>query len=299
LISKSAGAAVVAVVVASNRTEELLRACLDSLVPQCEANSASLIVSRADDGVVASLRGEYPDVRWITASPGDDIPRLRGRGLDASRATLTALTEDHCVPAPDWLSRVRLHSDDVLDVIGGGMDNLRPRAIDWGAYFSEYGFFDASRPDTAGAADGFPLLTGANVTYRSTVRETVAASMLAGDWENTVHRRLAERGHKLAFDRTMRVAQNKTYGFVAFCSDRFEHGLDYARTRTSDSSLAARALRAALTPALPLVLTWRVGVAAGRAHAGAFARALPVTVAFLSAWSVGEAVGYLRGGSSR
>ncbi len=287
--------AALAVVVASNRSLGLLRACLGSLVPQCEANDALLIVVRAVDAEFEQLRGDFPGVMWIDAGAGDDIPRLRGRGLAASRAVLTALTEDHCVAAPDWLSRVALHAGDHVDVIGGGMGNLRPRAIDWGAYFSEYGFFDAARPDAAGTADGVPLLTGANVTYRDSVRATVAEWMLAGAWENTVHGQLMDNGYQLSFDRSMIVSQNRMYSFGDFCRDRFEHGFDYARTRTRDSSFAARAARAAVTPLLPLVLTWRVAAAAGRGHALDFTRALPATVAFLTAWSVGEAAGYLSG----
>jgi hypothetical protein len=43
------------------------------------------------------------------------------------------------------------------------------------------------------------------------------------------------------------------------------------------------------------LLTWRVARASARSRWGTFLRALPATFLFLTAWSVGEAVGYLRG----
>lgn len=287
-----------AVVVASNRSQTLLQACLDALVPQCAEHDAALIVARAGADGIAELRTAYPQAHFVVVARDADIPRLRGAGLDAARAVLTALTEDHCVAAPGWLAALGQHLNDDAAVVGGGMDNLRPRAVDWGAYFSEYGFFDATRPDGTGVAEGVPLLTGANVAYRDTVRGSVAEWMLAGDWENTVHRRLMQAGHRLVFDRAMRVAQNQTYRFLSFCTDRFEHGVDYARTRAAGSSPAQRAARVITTPALPVLLTWRVAGAAARERAATFVRALPATVAFLTAWSLGEAVGYVRGRAS-
>lgn len=291
-----------AVVVASNRNPALLRACLAALVPQCAEGKATLIVVRAGaDGapeLLTSLRAEFP-IAIFLAMPGEaDIPRLRGAGLAAACAALVALTEDHCVPAADWVARITAHLTDSADVVGGGMNNLRPRMVDWGAYFSEYGFFDATRPDSCSVADGVPLLTGANIAYRGAVRELVATWMSAGEWENVVHRRLAEAGHRLVFDRTMQVAQNQTYRFFAFCADRYVHGLDYARTRSAGSTRRERTTRAVITPLLPVVLTWRVATSAGGARAKAFVRALPATVAFLTAWSLGEAVGYVRGRAS-
>jgi hypothetical protein len=43
------------------------------------------------------------------------------------------------------------------------------------------------------------------------------------------------------------------------------------------------------------VIVSRVARAAAPTRWGAFLKALPVTLAFVTAWSVGEAVGYIRG----
>lgn len=140
-----------------------------------------------------------------------------------------------------------------------------------------------------------PLLTGANVAYGPRVRADVARRARAGAWEDVIHAELAREGRTLRFVGAARVLQNDTYHFGAFCRDRYDHAVSYARTRLAENPGTSRALRIASTPLLPGVLTARVGRAALREHPGAFLRALPFTVAFLASWAAGEAVGYLRG----
>ncbi len=274
----------------------MLDACLASLVPQCVAHDAELLLVRAgrDDGV-ASIGDPEPRVRVVFAEPGADIPRLRGAGLAAARGDVVLLTEDHCVPAPDWVSTLSAAARETrADVVGGGMDNgRRARAIDWGAYFAEYGFFASAFGAAATPADADRRITAANVAYARPVVDRVAAWMCAGAWENVVHDRLAASGAALRYAPDARVAQDLHYAFAPFVRDRFEHGRDYARARLRETGAERRWLRAASTPVLPAVLTWRVARAAARQRPQAFARALPFTVAFLAAWSAGELAGYV------
>lgn len=285
------------VVVASPRRRAVLDACLASLVPQCAAQQAELLVARPGDSAdLAAPAADHPGVRVVPVAGVADVPRLRGAGLAAARGTIVLLTEDHCVPAPDWVATLGAHAQHA-DVVGGGMDNgRRERAIDWGAYFSEYGFFDA---ESAGAdADGASrrrLITGANVAYARRVVDQAATWMREGAWENVVHDRLAAAGAVLRFVPAARVAQDLHYAFAPFVRDRYEHGRDYARTRLREAGAGGRWLRVATAPLLPALLTWRVARGAGGARPRAFARALPFTVAFLAAWSAGELAGYVRG----
>ena len=65
------------------------------------------------------------------------------------------------------------------------MDNARrSRAVDWAAYFAEYGFFSTERPERA---EGPPLLTGANVAYKRHVIADVIGWAQDGEWENVAH----------------------------------------------------------------------------------------------------------------
>ncbi len=281
------------VVVASNRDVDLLLACVDSLGPQCAEAGAELIVVRAGSLPAAeSERLVARGAKLIVAPPTATIPELRGLGMQESAGGVVVITEDHCVAAADWLSLLLAAATG--DVTGGAMDNARrDRMVDWGAYFSEYGFFASGRQDPGGEMP--PLITGANVAYGPAVAEEVAAWARAGDWENVAHQRLAARGHTFRFEPRAVILQNRSYELAAFCVDRFEHGLDYARTRLALEGTAGRWTRFVATPVLPFLLAWRVGVAAARGRVMTFLRALPATLIFLGAWSLGEAAGYLAG----
>ena len=285
----------ISVVVASNRPRALLDACLASLLPQCERASAELIVARAGTAAeLHELRTAMPDVCFVAAPPSATIPQLRGLGMAESTGDIVALTEDHCVADDAWVETLLQHAHDPADVIGGGMGNAqRDRAVDWAAYFSEYGFFAETRPEAASGTR--PLITGANVAYKRRVVGDVLEWARQGEWENVAHNRLTARGSALRFVRSAAVYQNKNYRFTEFCVDRYEHGRDFARKRLSEEPGSRRWLLLCASPLLPPLLAWRVAMAAAPARWRIFLRALPATFAFLTAWSIGEAVGYLRG----
>ena len=287
------------VVVASFRPRPILEECLESLLPQCVGPDVELIVARAGEAPeMAELARKYPAIRLVPLPIGSDLPRLRGAGLQMAAGRMAALTEDHCVAARDWVETLSRYVDGPLDVVGGGMDNARQdRALDWGAFFSEYGFYGSVGPRSAPQNGTTLLLTCANVAYSRRILPDVAAWMQNGDWENVVHDRLRMHGATMAFEPAARVGQNLRYSFVSFCVERYAHGHQYARARLVESPGMNRFVRAGATILLPPLLTWRVArISAGSpARAREFARALPFTMAFLSAWAAGEAAGYLRG----
>lgn len=288
----------VSVVVASNRDKTLLHACLGSLLGQCQRLSAELLVARAGlPAEVTSLAKTYPSVRFIAAAPDATIPELRAIGMGQASGDVVALTEDHCIADDNWVEALTQSAAGDADVVGGGMDNAKiTRSVDWAAYFAEYGFFSTDRPERA---DETPLLTGANIAYKRHVIADVIRWAQQGEWENVAHTRLVARGSMLRFARTAAVYQNQSYSLAAFCADRYTHGRDYARKRLVEEPDAHRWFLLAASPLLPPVLTWRVARASARTRLGTFLRALPATMLFLSAWSVGEAIGYLRGPANR
>ncbi|MEO8619617.1 MAG: glycosyltransferase [bacterium] len=289
----------VSVVVASFRDRPVLDACLASLVPQCAVHAVELIVARADEpAAIAALASAYPSVRFVPMPPGTVLPKIRGAGLAVAAGQIAALTEDHCVADAAWVETLRRYVGRDADVIGGGMDNAQPRrALDWGAFFAEYGFFSAL---TARADGGMPLITGANVAYSRRVLPNVVAWMCDGGWENVVHDRLRASGAAYVFEPAARVGQNLTYALGPFVADRYRHGHDYARVRLAESPGSNRWVRVGATLLLPPLLTLRVARTAvgSTSRALAFIRALPFTLVFFGAWAAGEAVGYVRGPST-
>ncbi|HET7458846.1 MAG TPA: glycosyltransferase [Gemmatimonadaceae bacterium] len=288
----------VTAVVASDRPEAQLAQCLAALLPQVRALDAELIVARATatDADRAALAERWPEVRFIAAPSGTTIPRLRGLGMAAATGDVVALTDDHVVADRNWLETLtRQASGDDADVVGGGVDNARrDRAVDWAAYFAEYGFYAPTRPE-ARPEEVPSLLAGANVAYKRRVVADVVAWAQQGDWETVAHDKLRARGSVFRFARTAAVYQNDSYRIGDFCVDRYRNGRDYARRRLVEESEAKRWVLLAGSPLLPFVLTWRVSRAAARSRLRAFARALPATFLFLACWSLGEAVGYAKG----
>ena len=284
----------ISVVVASFRDLEVLSACLHSLRDQCQEHGAELLVVRSEREPSERLQQVAAGCRVIGAAATDAIPSLRGRGMAAAAGEWVAVTEDHCVADHGWLAALVAAGTPGADVLGGAMGNARrERRTDCGAFFSEYGFFGAVAP--AAESAGPPLVTGANVAYHRRVVPDVADWAQNGSWENVIHERLFAAGHPFRLVPNARVRQNLHYTLGAFAVDRFEHGRDFAATRSRNLSVWRRAIFATATPVLPLVLSRRIARAVDPAERPFFARALPATLAFLSAWAAGEATGYLFG----
>ena len=286
------------VVVASFRDLGSLAQCLDTLVPQCNACGAELLVARGPHEPPDALRRVAAGCRVVGAPIEADIPRLRGIGLAAANGDWVALAEDNCVADASWLPALIDASGPGAEVLGGSMGNAqRARATDCGAFFSEYGYFGANRSEAPGA--GPPLVTGANVAYARSIVADVADWATRGEWENVIHDRLHAAGHRFRLVPRARLRQNLHYGVAAFCRDRFEHGRNYSATRARGRPLWHRVMLAAPTPILPVLRAARLALAADPEERPHFGRALPATITFLTAWSVGEAVGYFRAGASR
>lgn len=280
-------------VVASRQSAAQLAACLEALAPQCARLGAELLVARDPAaGPISDLRRRFPVMRVVEGPPGASIPVLRGLGLAAAAGDPVALTEDHLVPEPDWLERLFAALEPGVACAGGGMVNAATgRLADWAAYFSDYGFYSVARPDPPPGAT--PLLTDANVAYRSEVVADAAAWAAAGAWENVVHDRLAARGKRLVLAREARVGHLHRYRFGAFLRNRFEHGRDYARSRLAEDPHTSRLARALTAPLLVPVLFLRIARASWREAPAAFWASAPLTLVLLAGWAAGEASGYL------
>jgi len=282
------------VAIASCRERGLLERLLAALEPLAERHGIERVVARAGSAEeIVDLERHHPGVRFVRAAPGTAVPALRGLAMQATSGDPVLVTEDHLVPAPDWLDVLLPALGPGVGAAGGGMANGEGLGLlAWAAYFSDYGFYSRARRDPPGA---IPLLTAANIAYPRRVVADVAAWSLAGEWENVLHDRLRAQGERLVFVPGAVVYHRQRYGFGEFCRDRYEHGLEYARSRLAEHPEANRWLLLCLAPLLAGVLFLRIARAAWRERPGAFLAATPLTLLLLGCWAVGEAVGYLRG----
>lgn len=282
------------VVVASFRDLDLLAQCLDSIRPQCTRLGATLLVARAAPEAERLPSAITSGCRVVRAHDGATIPEIRGIGLTHARGEWVAVTEDHCVADAGWLEAFRAASDPEVRILGGSMGNARrKRPTDCGAFFAEYGSYGTARDRSRGRHP--PPVTGANVAYHRSVVDAVAEWALGGCWEGVIHDRLYAAGHRFRLVPAARIRQNHRYGLGAFCRDRFEHGRAHAATRRRHLTSLQKAIYCAGSPLLPAILGWRILRAVSPEERPYLLKGLPSLVAFLLAWSVGEAVGYARG----
>lgn len=279
------------VVIASIRSLALVSESVARARPQCEAMGAELIVARLATPQPES-EAAFAGCRVVRCPPGSTLPMVRGAGLAAAVGDWVFLGEDNCIPHPQWLERMVAATESGAVVVGGTMDNAHPASpVDAASFYAEYGFFGRARTTPGDGAS--PFVTGANVGYHRSVVGDAAAWALEGEWEGVIHHRLANRGAQIGLARDAVMAQNTRTDLRQFCVDRFGHGRTYASVRCLGWNTGRRLIAAAATPLLPVILTRRAWQHAGRLEPANFVSALPYTLAFFSAWAVGEAAGYL------
>src|SRR5437588_9721913 len=132
------------VVIACTVGRPYLDRCLAALHRQQGGIPAEIIVvDRVGDDVIRFVGHAYPGVRLIAADAARSVPELRALGIRAASGAVVALTEDHCIPPPDWLAAIRrAHASHPAPAIGGAVDNgAADRLLDWAVFICEYANF--------------------------------------------------------------------------------------------------------------------------------------------------------------
>jgi hypothetical protein len=216
---------------------------------------------------------------WISGNPGDGVPRLRRLGADAARGRVVAFLEDACIVGPGWVRAIRdaFRIDSLLAATGRVSQSDDATATDWAVYFAEYAAF----------ARGFRTrLAGINFAVRrealnrsTEIHESRIAAQLAGSFR--------------CLDGAS-VVHVRHYPLAASLYDRWRFGREFGRDRWLDRPGVLKSLGIAAAPAILGVHLARLvsNVARGPGLIGPFVRSSPLTVAMLTAWSVGEALGW-------
>ena len=285
----------VSVVVIGYSPVERLVSCLSALDAQrselggmAEVIAVGRWEARVDVGPSVQLR--FPGITWVSAPPDYNVARMRGLGIARSHGSTVALLEDDCVPGPGWLRRLADAPPD--GAVGGAIEpgDLR-RAVDWAAYFCEYGAYMAPLPRTP------RQLPGTNVAYRRAVLPDAHRLETEGLYETFIHQHLRQAGLPVRADSGLVVRHERSWGAQAILATRYHHGRGYAGLRLASRPWWARLPYLALALVLPAVLTGRVAgeILRRRRVLGRAVRALPWVVALSLSWSLGELVGYAAG----
>jgi hypothetical protein len=281
-----------------------VRRCLAALSTQRFDGSIEVLVP-FDEACreVTSLAADFPRVRFLPA-PGLDTTHARkgyGRehhdslrtiGLRAATAPVIALIEDHAYPADTWCAELMsaLARHPQAAAVGGAVECGNRGILGLAVWFCDFGRYQNPLADAPAE-----YVSDSNVAYRKQALEQTASAWAADYHETAVHGAMAAAGMELRTTPKPVVWQARSdIRWAAALTERYVWGRSYSGTRARLIG-GRRWLLAALTPALPAVLTARsaqVTLARGRGLSG-FLRACPAILALQTAWSLGELVGYV------
>jgi len=287
---------------------EALRECLVALAAQASPPSLEVIVPY--DASVASieeLRVQFPEARFVAlgevvtdrplrspAGQHELYDRRRAVGLAETRGEIVCIIEDRGVPERDWAAKVsRLHADLPYAVIGGAVECGVDARLNWAVYFCDYGRYQL--PLTAGPR---AYVTDVNISYKREPLMRLRPLWQERYHETTVHWQLEREGETLYLTPELVVWQRRRGLSVrSLLRERLEWGRLFAYTRAREQSVPSRLAHAALAPLLPILLLLRHTrmQAQKRARLRRFLSVSPQVALFLSAWSLGELLGYLSG----
>lgn len=269
-----------------------LSRCLAALEAQAGAPPFDLLVvydPHLDD--VAALSSTRPDVRFV-ANEGQRTPlELASRAVHEAAGDLVILTEDHCVPGPDWVRRLVEAQRADRAAVGGSVDALPgATSLDWAFYLVD--FFRYMPPLRPGPS---PSLTVCNVSYRRERLDSIADLWGEIFHETAINDALRSRFGDLWLEPDAAVAMRRHVGFRDAVYERYAFGRLFGCTRLEFAPAWRRAYYVLLAPTLPVLLIGRMArrsLASGRARAR-FVRSFPPLFALVLAWSWGEWLGYL------
>lgn len=269
-----------------------LRRCLEALEAQVEAPPFDVVVvfdPHLRD--IAQLQSSFPNVRMVS-NEGQRTPlELASRAIRESAGDLVLLTEDHCVPRPDWVRRLfDAHRVDRAAVGGAVEVGDEVSSVDWAFYFVD--FFRYATPKARGPAG---TLTVCNVAYRRSCLEQIRGVWEAMFHETAVNDTLRARFGPLWMEPDARVRMRRHVRFGDALRERYAFGRLFGCTRLQFVGTGRRWYYTCFAPALPVLLFGRMARVAlpDLCLRRPFVRSIPCLVAMVLAWSWGEWLGYL------
>jgi glycosyltransferase involved in cell wall biosynthesis len=256
-----------------------------------------IIVDRCQDMISDAIDKDFPAVKRFTCSRDTSLPVMRTEALSKANGQYIVVTEDHCVPAANWLeniSRAFTEAPAETVAVGGCVNNgVAGSAFDRATYFCEYGAF--AEPVVEGVTSNLP---GMNIAYRHrALKEFGTGALERGFWETTIHPELLKKGYLFYSSNNVRITHSKKFSFGLFARQRFLYSRYYADMRYPPNQVLVRASAAFVTIALPVLLLLRAlrSILSKPALRTGYFSSVPVLLLFYVVWAWGEMVGYLAG----
>jgi hypothetical protein len=289
------------VVVAASDSAQAVARTLAALARQRGAEQVEIIVVGAGDRIAVPVppapatAEAFQPSSWVTAAPGTGVPRLRRLGLDRASAPIVVFTEDSCGFGSGWAEAwVAAFRDPAVSAATGPVEAAMGEAlVDWAVFFCEYAPFLGPRR-RATELRLAKRLAGNNFAVRRDRNDGLDGSELH---EMDVSRMLAGGDGRLIVVPAAQVGHVRHYALRQAIGDRLRFGHAYGRLRARSWSPIARLAGVFAGPAILGVQAARLTatVLARRRHLDRFLEALPLTLGLLTAWSIGEWLGWLEG----
>lgn len=283
------------IVIASKVGPPFLTHCLRSLESQAgEMRAEVIVVTCADAPWVEAIARDFPRARLLRLPGPATVPALRREGVLAATGDVVAVIEEHCVAGERWLEEaVKALAAGPYGAVGGPVaDNNYRRLRDWVVYFCEYNGYLPPAPD----AETWDL-NGANIAYRRQLLVKHQALLDGGYWEATLHPVLRAEGVAFRSVPGMVVRHCGPFDLLYYLRQRYWFSRAFAGARAGQLPFLHRAAYLAAAPVIPALLLWRMGLRVWRKRCrrGRFLASVPLIALALTAYVVGEWVGYLAG----
>jgi hypothetical protein len=218
----------------------------------------------------------------------------RAAGLRATKGDIIAMTEDHAIPAPDWIMTIAdLHRTLPYSAIGGTIDHTASGLLNWAVYLADFGRYQS--PVREGPAQ---YVSDINISYKRRPLHLVRDSWTDGYHETAVHGRLMSEGNVLWLTPRLRIGYDRgTLPLRRLIRERVAWARLFAARRITTSPVRKRLGFLALTPLLPGLLYYRrIRDAASKGRTGArLWLASPILLFLLVLGAFGEFLGYVTG----
>ena len=254
---------------------------------------ATLGPARPDVEIIVAASAGFISSRslhnHVAAPVGASVPRLRRLGLDQARGNVVVFTEDSCTIPVGWLSAWRVaFADPLLEAATGPViPAMGDRGLDWAVFFCEYA------PFLMGRAPRFTgRLAGNNFAVRRSMGQRLDPTEIH---EGDVPAAVTQAPGFLRLVPEAAVGHKRRYGIAEAVRDRLRFGRDYGRRRASALPIVLRGAGLVIGPLVLSVQVVRLiaTVVRNGRNLGEFVATAPITIALLTAWSVGEWQGWM------
>ena len=260
--------------------------CLDALTAE---------VAGEDEVIWVRSDGRAPPGVRAGVTPGSSRGSFYGAGLSDARQPFVAFTDASTAPLPGWRAAAVAALDGGASVVGGPvLPHGACSATCFAGFVAEYGPH-AVPPFLSAGGD----VAANNVAYERRVLVDVVGE--GGDvWKSLVNGRLAARGYRPVVADGMRVESVKHYGWRDVTATRVAHGRLYGSQRAATWSVPRRWATATAAVAVPALAFCRLRSAMRRDEAlrRRFTSSAPLVLVAVTAWALGESVGYVSGTGS-